>query len=76
MSGESPADIGLQVPAPTANSNGIINLLLTPMQTEVPFLSFDWNGDGKLDDNDKAPAILQFGIYRGNDRIIFRQEGF
>ncbi len=41
----------------------------------VPFLRFDWDGDG-VHDNDPPTVRATFGAYRGDDRIIYRQECF
>jgi MSHA biogenesis protein MshQ len=43
-----------------------------------PWLQYDWNGDSDNDDAyDQNPtAILTFGLYRGNDRIIYQRERF
>jgi MSHA biogenesis protein MshQ len=37
-----------------------------------PWLRFDWNGDGSLDDHPNVSAT--FGQYRGHDRIIYWRE--
>jgi len=36
------------------------------------WLTYDWNGDGVYSDNPTARAT--FGIYKSNDKIIFRRE--
>jgi len=36
------------------------------------WLKFDWDGDGNYDND--AEAVVTFGRYRGNDRIIYWQE--
>jgi MSHA biogenesis protein MshQ len=43
-----------------------------------PWLQYDWNGNTDNDDAyDQNPtAILTFGLYRGNDRIIYQRERF
>ncbi|RFA31025.1 hypothetical protein CAI21_03370 [Alkalilimnicola ehrlichii] len=38
----------------------------------LPWLAYDWSGDGTYDDNPQAEAT--FGIYRGPDRLLFRRE--
>jgi MSHA biogenesis protein MshQ len=60
----------LTLSAPGANNQG--NLTLT---MEVPsWLQFDWdNEDTYTDDPD---ALITFGLYRGNDRVIYRGEVF
>ncbi|CCO45101.1 hypothetical protein VIBNISOn1_1370006 [Vibrio nigripulchritudo SOn1] len=37
---------------------------------ELEFLHFNWLGEG----DDNPSAIVTFGVYRGNDRVIFRGE--
>jgi len=37
-----------------------------------PWLQYDWNGDSNFINN--PTATLTFGIYRGNDRIIYQRE--
>jgi MSHA biogenesis protein MshQ len=37
-----------------------------------PWLQYDWNGDTNFINN--PTATLTFGIYRGNDRIIYQRE--
>ncbi len=38
----------------------------------LPWLQFDWDGDGSLDAH--PPVNATFGLYRGHDRIIFWRE--
>ena len=38
----------------------------------LPWLRFDWNSDN-LDEEDPS-AVVTFGLYRGNDKVIFRGE--
>jgi MSHA biogenesis protein MshQ len=40
--------------------------------SDYPFLQYDWNGDDNYDDNPTARAT--FGIYKGNERIIYLRE--
>lgn len=42
--------------------------------TNYPWLQFDWNSDGSLDD--QLNADISFGSYRGHDRIIYWREVF
>ncbi|OAN16522.1 hypothetical protein A3K86_10140 [Photobacterium jeanii] len=38
--------------------------------TNLPWLTYNWRGEG-----DESPsAVITFGVYRGNDRIIYRGE--
>jgi MSHA biogenesis protein MshQ len=40
-----------------------------------PWLQFDWNGDGVYNDADDNPSgMLQFGKYRGHDRVVYWYE--
>ncbi|RHW76904.1 LamG domain-containing protein [Colwellia sp. RSH04] len=46
-----------------------------PLRVEYevpPWLQFDWTGNDAFDDNPRA--TLTFGLYRGNDRIIYQRE--
>ncbi len=44
--------------------------------TAQPWLRFDWNGDGNVNNDLAASAVATFGSYRGNDHIIFWEEFF
>ena len=64
---------------PTDNRVGQLSLSLIPQNSDTDqvwndFLNFDWNGDGFIDQNDMPSAIVTFGIFRGNDRIIHWRE--
>ncbi|TPH17795.1 LamG domain-containing protein [Litorilituus lipolyticus] len=53
---------------PPVNRQGALRV-----EYEVPpWLKFDWTGDGNFIDNPNA--TLTFGLYRGNDRIIYQRE--
>jgi len=41
-----------------------------------PWLRFDWNQDGRFDDNTLPTATMRFQSYRGHDRILYWQERF
>ncbi|WP_334313514.1 DUF6701 domain-containing protein [Psychrosphaera algicola] len=43
------------------------------LSTDLPWLQFDWDGDGTLDTSVPTTSVV-FGRYRGNDRIIYRRE--
>ncbi|WP_426370132.1 DUF6701 domain-containing protein [Pseudocolwellia sp. HL-MZ7] len=56
--------------APLGNKQGSLNV-----EYQVPpWLQFDWDGDGTHDNNPFATAT--FGVFRGNDRIIYIREVF
>ena len=56
--------------APQGNKQGSFNL-----EYQVPvWLQFDWDGDSLHDNNPLATAT--FGVFRGNDRIIYTREVF
>lgn len=56
--------------APLGNKQGSFEV-----EYEVPlWLQFDWNGDGVYKNNPSATAT--FGVFRGNDRIIYTREVF
>lgn len=42
----------------------------------VNYLNIDWDGDGDIDVDDSLLVDLFFGIYCGNDCIIYMCEGF
>lgn len=48
------------------------NIDITGSLATLPWLQFDWNGDGSYDNNPLGRAT--FGIFKGNDKIIFRRE--
>ena len=53
---------------PGTGNRGTLNL-----EYEVPeWLKYDWQNNGNFDDN--PTAIATFGLFRGNDRIIYQRE--
>ena len=60
----------LQLSAPGANISGSVNVTLD--LTYLPWLQFDWNGDGSLDTS--VTGTASFGLYRGSDRVIYWRE--
>jgi len=58
---------GLQLSAPGVDNEGSVDVTLDI--TAMPWLWFDWNGDGTLDPN--VTATASFGTYRGSDRVIY-----
>lgn len=42
--------------------------------SNIPWLSYDWDGDGIYTDSAMPTAQYQFGVYRGHDRILYWQE--
>ena len=70
---ESPAITGnfnLFLKTPGANNTGDISITLN----SPTWLKYDWDGDG-THDNDPT-GIASFGLYRGDDRIIYWREVF
>lgn len=59
-------DADLSFTAPGAGNVGFVDIRVDV--SPYPWLQIDWNNDGGLDPNLNARA--NFGIYRGNDRII------
>lgn len=56
--------------APGANFTGDIGISLT----SPTWLQYDWDGDGNHD-NDPT-GVASFGLYRGDDRVIYWREVF
>ncbi|MBU2538260.1 MAG: hypothetical protein KKH22_07460 [Proteobacteria bacterium] len=59
-------DGGLSFSAPGAGNIGYVDVRADV--SAFPWLQFDWDNNGSLDPN--LNARINFGIYRGNDRII------
>ena len=63
-------DFNLYLKAPGENNTGDIQVgLISPL-----WLKYDWDGDGSHDDD--PTGIASFGLYRGDDRIIYWREVF
>lgn len=60
----------LNLLAPGANNTGDIGITLN----SPTWLQFDWDGDGNHD-NDPT-GVVSFGLYRGDDRVIYWREVF
>lgn len=60
----------LQLSPPLNGHTGSVDVTLD--LTGLPWLQFDWNGDGAFDTGVNGTA--SFGLYRGSDRVIFWQE--
>ncbi len=63
------ASFNLWLKAPGQNFTGNVDV----NATVDPWLQYDWDGDGNADD---PTARVTFGIYRGDDRIIYWRERF
>jgi len=63
------ASFNLWLKAPGENFTGNVDV----NATVDPWLQYDWDGDGNADD---PAARVTFGIYRGDDRIIYWRERF
>jgi len=68
-SGISPSNNGLWFSAPGANNFGSVQVEFS--LGVQPWLEFDWDSDNSLD---KTTARLNFGYYRGSDRLIYWKE--
>lgn len=70
---ESPAIAGnfnFFLKAPGVNNTGDIGITLT----SPIWLKYDWDGDGANDDD--PTGVASFGLYRGDDRVIYWREIF
>ncbi|WP_242511063.1 DUF6701 domain-containing protein [Aliivibrio finisterrensis] len=56
--------------ASTSPQRGEANVDCEPDYLDQPWLQFNWRGKGDEDPS----TVVTFGIYRGNDRVIFRGE--
>lgn len=75
-------DLALAFGAPGLGASGEISFQLSDRDNtassgigSLPWLLFDWDGDGRFDD-DPGVRKASFGRYRGHDRVIFWQENF
>ena len=62
----------LQAPVPALTGSVNIELDMSAMGLNQPWLQFDWRDPSGVDDNPQSTAT--FGRYRGHDRIILWQE--
>ncbi len=76
VQGRSLRSQGLIAPAPGSGATGEILLRLHFPNTGMDYMNFDWDDNGIIDADDTPQSVIQFGHYRGNDRIINRREGF
>jgi len=66
----SNGSFNIYLKAPGANNTGDIGVsLISPL-----WLQYDWDGNGTHDNNPKGTA--SFGLYRGDDRVIYWREIF
>ncbi len=71
-SGLDQNDISLS--APGSGNDGSVDLTLdlsTAIGAGLPWLQFDWNGDGTVDN---PICTATFGIYQGSPRLIYTRE--
>ena len=66
----SNGNFNINLKAPGADITGDIDVTLT----SPSWLKYDWDGDG-TDDNDPT-GTASFGLYRGDDRVIYWREVF
>lgn len=78
IEGETLSFEGIFIPKPINGGRGQFNLELLPKNdlsiTWDDYLQFDWNSDPNIYGN--PSAIVSFGQFRGNDRIIHWREVF
>lgn len=65
-------DSGLSFSAP--GSGNMASFTTGVDLTNYPWLRFDWDGDGDYSDTSVPDNSVNFGSYRGHDRMIFWQE--
>ena len=65
-------DSGLSFSAP--GSGNMASFTTGVDLTNYPWLRFDWDGDGSYTDTAVPDNTVNFGSYRGHDRMIFWQE--
>ena len=85
----SGADLGLDSPmessAPGVDNQGSVvvelNLSDSSLNYSLDFLTYDWRSPGEIEDDttdgiysDNPRALLEFGSYRGHDRVLNWQE--
>ncbi len=64
---------GLSFSAPGAGNNG--SFIIDVLMANYPWLTSDWNqNNNTADDTTEPTATINFGSYRGNDRVIFWEE--
>jgi MSHA biogenesis protein MshQ len=71
--GISNDDNDFLISAPGQGHTGELKLSLVPAASGIVWpahLNYDWNGDGNIDENDFPSAMINFGLFRGNDKII------
>ncbi|MFY8352703.1 DUF6701 domain-containing protein [Pseudoalteromonas sp. SSM20] len=63
-------NVGIQLKAPNLPRTFTVDY-----SSPETWLRFDWNGDNNYNDaNDNPSGVLQFGRFRGNDRVIYWRE--
>ena len=66
-------DASLNFSAPGTGNTG--SFLVEIDLSNLPWLRHDWNSDGDFANDTSLPGVLvNFGSYRGHDRVIFWQE--
>ena len=62
--------LGIQLQAPNTPRSFTVDY-----NSPETWLRYDWNGDNNFNDpNDNPRGVLQFGRFRGNDRVIYWRE--
>ena len=69
LNGQSVLGSGLEFTAPGDGNYG--SVIINYDISSQPWLQFDWDGDNSID---TPSATLNFGYYRGSDRVIYWKE--
>ena len=72
---------GLSLIGPGAGNDGTVDIVVdlsVATGAGLPWLQYDWPSDGNMDGvpDDDPVGRATFGIFRGNNRIIYMRENY